>query len=177
MKYIISLLLFLNTLAWSASYDPFLLNTHLSLLPKIAMLEKSLVIHSKAPLKILIAYERGDEETAELCTKILMSKFNGNVNGHPLVVTALSFDKLDASNTYHLIYALKASLSQLKKVHNAVGSSGAITALYDADKLGDDGLLLSIQIERAPVILINSKALRENRFSFPDSLLEMARII
>jgi len=141
------------------------------------MLEKSLVTNNKAPLKILIAYERGDEETAESCAKILMSKFSGGVNGHPLIVNALPFDKLDASNTYHLIYALKASLSQLKKVHNAVGSSGAITALYDADKLGDDGLLLSIQIERAPVILINSKALRENRFSFPDSLLEMARII
>jgi hypothetical protein len=68
-------------------------------------------------------------------------------------------------------------LSQLKKVHNAVGSSGALTALYDADKLGSDGLLLSIQMERAPVILINSKALRENHFAFPDSLLEIARII
>lgn len=177
MKYITSLLLFLNTLGWSASYDPFLLNTHLSLLPKIAMLEKGLVSHSKSTLKILIVYERGDEGTAELCTKILMTKFNGKVNGHSITVTTLPFDKLDSSNSYHLIYALKASLSQLKKVHNAVGSSGAITALYDADKLGDDGLLLSIQMERAPVILINSKALRENRFSFPDSLLEMARLI
>ena len=177
MKYIISLLLFLNTLGWSATYDPFLLDTHLSLLPKIAMLEKGLVSHGKSPLKILIAYERGDEDTAESCTKILMTKFNGKINGHPIIVTTLPFDKLDASNSYHLIYALKASLSQLKKVHNAVGSSGAITALYDADKLGDDGLLLSIQMERAPVILINSKALRENRHSFPDSLLEMARLI
>lgn len=177
MKYIASLLLFLNTLGWSATYDPFLLNTHLSLLPKIAMLEKGLISHSKSPLKILIAYDRGDEDTAELCTKILMTKFNGKVNGHPIIATTLPFDKLDASNSYHLIYALKASLSQLKKVHNAVGSSGTITALYDADKLGDDGLLLSIQMERAPVILINSKALRENRFSFPDSLLEMARLI
>lgn len=164
-------------LGWSASYDTFLLNTHLTLLPKIAMLEKSLLSDNKAPLKILIAYEQWDEDTAESCAKILRTKFNGSVNGHPLIVSALPFDKLNTSNTYHLIYALKASLSQLKKVHNAVGSSGAITALYDADKLADDGLLLSIQIERTPVILINSKALRENRFSFPDSLLEMARII
>lgn len=141
------------------------------------MLEKGLSSQSNVPLKILIAYDRGDEATAELCTKILMKKFNGNINKHPLIVTTLPFDKLDTSNSYHLIYALKASLSQLKKVHNAVGSSGAITALYDANKLGDDGLLLSIQIERIPVILINSKALKENKVSLPDSLLEMARII
>jgi hypothetical protein len=173
-----TLLLFLSTIGWSASYDPFLLDTQLSLLPKIAMLEKNLVFsHNKATVKILIAYDRCDEDTAEYCMKILLNKFNGNINGHPMVVTALPFDKLDASNSYHLIYALKANLSQLKKVHNAVGSSGALTALYDADKLGSDGLLLSIQMERAPVILINSKALRENHFAFPDSLLEIARII
>jgi hypothetical protein len=141
------------------------------------MLEKGLFPHGKSSLKILIVYEREDEETAKTCAKILMSKFNGSINDRPLIVSIQSFDKLDSSNSYHLIYALKASLSQLKKIHNAVGSSGAITALYDADKLGEDGLLLSIQMERAPVILINSKALRENRFSFPDSLLEMARII
>jgi hypothetical protein len=177
LKHFIPLILFLSTLGWSASYDSFLLNTQLTLLPKIAMLEKSFASHNKSPLKILIAYEQGDEDTVESCSKILMSKFNGSVNGHPIIVTALPFDKLDASTAYHLIYALKASLSQLKKVHNAVGSSGALTALYDANRLGDDGLLLSIQMERAPVILINSRALRENRFSLPDSLLEIARII
>lgn len=159
----------------SASYDPFLLDTQLSLLPKIAMLDKNIAFsHNKAPIKILIAYDQGDEETAANCTKILMSKFNGSLNGHPIVVTTLPFDKLNNSTSYHLIYALKASLSQLKKVHNAVGT---VTALYDADKLADDGILISIRMERTPIILINSKALRENRTSFPDSLLEIARII
>lgn len=168
----------LSFAGWSASYDPFLLDTQLTLLPKIAMLDKNIAFaHSKSPIKILIAYESNDEDTAASCSRILMNKFNGNLNGHPIAVTTLPFNKLDSTTSYHLIYALKASLSQLKKVHNAVGSSGAVTALYDADKLGDDGLLLSIRMERVPVILINSKALRENRFSFPDSLLEIARII
>lgn len=163
---------------WGASYDPFLLDTQLSLLPKIAMLEKNLALpRDKSPIKILIAYDRGDDDTAASCAQILMNKFDGRLEGHPLAVTTQSFDKLDASVSYHLIYALKASLSQLKKVHNAVGSSGAVTALYDADKLGDDGLLLSIQMERTPIILINAKALKENRFSFPDSLLGIARIV
>lgn len=176
MKYF-ALFFFINTLGWGASYDPFLLDTHLTLLPKITMLEKGLASQSNVPLKILIAYDRGDEATAQLCTRILIKKFNGSINNHPLIVNVMPFDKLDASNSYHLIYALKASLSQLKKVHNAVGNSGAITALYDANKLGDDGLLLSIQMERTPIILINSKALKENKVSLPDTLLEMARII
>ncbi|MDP2850196.1 MAG: hypothetical protein Q8O20_03905 [Sulfuricurvum sp.] len=170
--------LFIATTGWSATYDPFLLETQLSLLPKIAVLEKNILSSNvKTPIKILIAYDRGDDDTAASCIKILMSKFNGRLNGRPINATALPFDKLDGTTSYHFIYALKASLSQLSKVHNAVGSTGAITALYDADKLADDGLLLSIRMERTPIILINAKALRNNRFSFPDSLLEIARMV
>lgn len=175
-RLLISILL--CTAGWSASYDPFLLETQLSLLPKIAVLERNfLSSNTKSPIKILIAYDHGDDDTAALCIKILMSKFNGRLNGRPINATALPFDKLDGSTSYHFIYALKANLSQLNKVHNAVGASGAITALYDADKLGEDGLLLSIRMERTPIILINAKALRNNHFSFPDSLLEISRII
>ncbi|MDP3588007.1 MAG: hypothetical protein Q8R58_08145 [Sulfuricurvum sp.] len=168
----------LSVTGWCTSYDPFLLDTQLTLLPKIAMLNKNIAFpHSKSPIKILIAYESNDEDTALICSKILMNKFNGVLNGHPIIITTLLFDKLDGSTSYHLIYALKASLSQLKKVHNTGGSSSTITALYDADKLTDAGILLSIRMERVPVILINSKTLRENRISFPDSLLEITRII
>jgi hypothetical protein len=150
------------------------LETQLTLLPKIAMLEKNIVFsQSNAPVKILIAYDRGDEEAAATCTKILSTKFNGRLNAHPIALTALSFDKLEGTGAYHFIYALKGNPSQLKKLH----TSGAVTALYDADQLKENGILLSIQMERTPIILINAKALRENRFSFPDSLLEIARIV
>lgn len=171
----ILIILILSAAGWSASYDPFLLETQLTLLPKIAVLEKNLLPRNTSPIKILIAYDRVDDDTAASCIKILMNKFNGQLNGRPISVTALPFDKVDGA--YHLIYALKGSLSQLKKVQNTAGSSGAVTALYEADKLGDDGFLLSVQMERTPIILINAKVLRENRFSFPDSLLEITRII
>lgn len=162
----------------AASYDPFLLTTQLSLLPKIALLEKNLSFNrTKAPMKILIAYDKGDDDTAAMCVKILMNRFHGTINGHPIQITTLSFDQLDDSQSYHFIYALKASLSQLKKVHNTASAADTITALYDADKLGDDGILLSVQMERSPVILMNAKAIKDGHFTFPDSLFEMARIV
>ncbi|MFA6628425.1 MAG: hypothetical protein WCS55_01530 [Sulfuricurvum sp.] len=173
------ILMFLSLSAWlqGASYDPFLLETQLSLLPKVAMLEKNLgQIQNKLPIKILIAYDINDETTAENCMRILASKFNGRINGRLLVVSALPFEKIDSSFAYQMIYALKANTQQLKKVHNA-GLSGTVTALYDADRMEENGILLSVQMERTPIIMINAKILRENRFSFPDSLLEIARII
>lgn len=163
---------------WCASYDPFLLETQLSLLPKIAILEKNLLPRTNTPIKILIAYDQGDEVTAATCIRILTNRFNGRLNGHPIIVTALPIDQLDTNTgSYHLVYALKASMTQLKKIQNSVGQSGALTALYDASKLGENGFLISILMERTPVILINAKVLRENRFSFPDSLLEITRIV
>ncbi|MDP1785380.1 MAG: hypothetical protein Q8K81_08160 [Sulfuricurvum sp.] len=174
----ILMILALNVTGWCASYDPFLLDTQLSLLPKIAILDKNIIFsHNKSPFKILIAYDRGDDDIAASSAKTLMKKFDGRINGHPLSVTTLPCDKLDSSALYHFIYVLKASMSQLKKVHNTAASSGAITAIYNADKLVESGLLLSIQMERTPIILINAKVLRENRFSFPDSLLEIVRMV
>lgn len=177
MKQIICAIL-LSTLGWCAPYDLFLLETQLALLPKIAMLEKNIVFpSSKSPMKILIAYAPDDQDTSATCAKILMNKFSGHLNGHPIIVTALPFTKIDPSASYHLIYALKANGTQLKKLTHTFQTSDTITALYDADKLKDTGFLLSIRMERTPVILVNAKVMRESRFSFPDSLLEMARII
>lgn len=170
------MILALSASGWSASYDPFLLETQLTLLPKIAILEKNLLPRNNAPIKILIAYDRADEDTAISCIKILTFKLDGRLNGRTIAATALPFDKIEGGG-YHLVYALKGSLPQLKKVYNTVAASGAVTAMYDADRLGDDGFLLSVQMERTPVILINAKTLRDNRFSFPDSLLEIARIV
>lgn len=166
------LTLLLSAIGWGASYDPFLLDTQLSLLPKITLLEKS-VSRAKAPVKILIAYDRTDEATAASCSQTMVGKFNGR----PVAVSRLPFDRLEGSGTYHLVYALKGSVPQLKKVYNAFAPSGALTALYDGDKLRESGFLLSVQMQRTPVILINAKVLRENRFSFPDSLLEISKII
>lgn len=174
----IFLSIILTSQLWCAAYDPFLLETQLTLLPKIAMLEKNLVFsHPRSPVKLLIAYDREDEDAANLSAEILKRKFNGNINNHPIIVTITPFDKLEGSASYHFVYSLKASVSQLKKLRNAVSPSGAITALYEADKLGESNMLLSIQMERTPVILINAKELRTNHYSLPDSLLEIARII
>jgi len=166
----------LSAVGWCASYDPFLLNTQLSLLPKIAMLEKN-GANSKSPFRILITYDRSDEHTALLCSQILIRKFNGRFNSRSLTVNRLPFDKLDASGSYHLIYALKAELPQLKKLLHTANTAGTMTALYDSDKLRESGFLLSTHMERTPVILINAKVLRGEQFSFPDNLLEMARLV
>lgn len=174
----ILLLLVLNITGWCGTYDNFLLETQLSLMPKIAILDKNLIFtHKKAPFKILIAYDRLDEEVATSSAKIMMKKLDGQINNHPIVINLLPYEKLETAASYHFIYILKGSQSQLKKAHAAADSSNAVSAMYDSDKLAESGLLLSIKMERKPVILINAKALREHHFSFPDNLLEIARII
>lgn len=162
----------LSVIGWGAPYDTFLLNTQLSLLPKIAMLEKN-IARNKAALKILVVYDRGDEHTAASCSRLLTEKFGDR----PLSVERLPFDRLEGAGSYHLVYALRGTAAQLSSVSRAFASSRTLTALYEADSLLQSGFLLSVQMERTPVILINAKSLRDNRFSFPDSLFEISRIV
>lgn len=177
MKSLVTTLL-LASISWGGTYDPFLLDTQLSLLPKIALLEKNfLASTNNSPIKILIAHDRKDEDTAASCIKILISKFNGSINGRPIIITNASFDKLDDSTGYQFIYVLKANSLQINKVQNIAKMYNAFTAIYDADKLVDNGMLLSVRMERTPIILMNAKELRNSRFSFPESLLEISRII
>lgn len=169
--------MFIWSSCWSATYDPFLIDIQLSLIPKIAMLEKSInATPSKVPVKMLIAYDPSDEDTAKTSLQILSAKYNGFVRNHPLSAMAIPFDRLENLDTYHIIYVLNANPLQLKKLHAGI-SSKAVTALYNAEKLRNDGMLFSIRMERTPVILINAKVLRESHLSFPDSLLELARIV
>lgn len=140
------------------------------------MLEKN-AANSKSPLKILITYNRNDENTALLCSQILIRKFNDRFNNRSVTVNRLPFDKLDSPGSYHLIYALKAELPQLKKLLRIANTTGTMTSLYDSDKLRESGFLLSVHMERTPVILINAKVLKGEQFSFPDNLLEIARLV
>jgi len=178
LKKLFFLFCFFTGLVKGAVYDPFLLETQLSLLPKIALLEKNAVSpNKKSPMKILIVYEGGDSETATLCIKILTKKFNGILSGKPLSITALPISKIYSPLPYNLVYALKMDDSQLERIRSAASEPGTVTALYDSQRLVDEGFLVSVQMERRPVILINAKILKKNNLSFPDHLLEMARIL
>ncbi|MGD9717455.1 MAG: hypothetical protein AB7U26_10310 [Sulfuricurvum sp.] len=177
MKLLIVFWTLLGTL-WSATYDPFLLETQLSLLPKIVLLEKNVIASpKKTSVRILIAYDYGDEEAAGQCVRILSRKFNGVLNGKPFQIAVSPIDKISPSSQYQLVYALKMSTSQLEKLRSLVETDGTVTSLYDSPKLQESGYLLSIRLERSPVILVNANALKKNNVSFPDHLLEMARIV
>ena len=64
----------------------------------------------------------------------------------------------------------------MKTVSMVAQSLNALSALYEADRLTDDGILLSIIMERQPVILLNPQSLKESHFAFSETLYGITRL-
>ncbi len=157
------------------NYNEFLLETQLSLLPKIALLEKS-VLSSKDVVDIVIVYNSEDEDTARYAVSFLEKKFQNRMGKYPMKVSMATFDKCCPPTRYSLVYCLNGRESQLNKVQNFARHTKSVTAVYDSNNLRGD-FLFSVVLEKMPVILMNKKALKEGQFEFPQTLYSVVRSV
>lgn len=173
---ILNLIIVFTLSLWANTYDTFLLETQVSLLPKIALLEKNIAKNDRLPLVIVIAYDKEDEANAQKCLEILGKRYNSQIGKRPLLYSTIPFSKLPTLTNAHVIYALKGNLAQMKTVSMVAQSLNALSALYEVDRLTDDGILLSIIMERQPVILLNPQSLKESHFAFSETLYGITRL-
>ncbi len=160
---------------WGDVYNEFLLETQLSLLPKIALLEKT-VASSKETLDILIVYSQEDEDTAKYAASFLERKFQNKLGRYAIRVSLSTFDKCCHTPKPSLIYCLNGRDAQLMKVYSYARNNNIISAVYDSENL-KEGFLFSVVLERSPVILMNKKTLKERQFEFPQTLYTIVRPI
>lgn len=158
---------------FGSEYDEFLLQTQLSLLPKIALLEKSHVAQ-KDSIDIVIVHDHDDEETARYAAAFLEKKFHGKIGKFQLNVFVSSFDRCCPPTKSSIVYCLNGSEAQLARVRSYAQKSGSITAVYDSESL-KNGFLFSVILEKTPVVLMNKKTLKEQQFDFPQNLYAIVR--
>lgn len=161
---------------WGDVYNEFLLETQLSLLPKIALLEKTVASSSKETLDILIVYSQEDEDTARYAASFLDRKFQNKLGRYTVRVSLSTFEKCCHTPKPSLIYCLNGKNAQLTKVYSYAKNNNIISAVYDGENL-KEGFLFSVVLERSPVILINKKTLKERQFEFPQTLYTIVRPI
>jgi hypothetical protein len=166
-------LAFFMAYAWADSYNEFLMETQLSLLPKIALLEKS-AFASKDVVDIVIVYNHEDEEAAKYAVNFLERKFQGKIGKYPMRVNMSTFDKCCPPYKASLVYCLNGRESQLNKVQNYIKTTKSVAAVYDIGNLRGS-FLFSVALEKTPVILMNKKALKDVQFEFPQTLYTIVR--
>ncbi len=170
------LAIFAASTLFALPYDEFLLETQLSLLPKIALLEKSQSAARKDIMEILIVYNQDDEEIAKYAVGFLDKKFQGRVGTYRLKVTLSTFDKCCLPGRDTIVYCLNGTEAQLAKVQSYVRQNGFISAIYDSQSL-KNGFLFSVILERTPIILMNKKVLKDQQFIFPPNFYTIVRPI
>jgi hypothetical protein len=171
----IVLFLSIATALLADNYNEFLLETQLSLLPKIALLEKTALV-SKDVVDIIIVYNAEDEETARYAVSFLEKKFQNKIGKYPMKVSMATFDKCCPPTRSSLVYCLNGRESQLNRVQNFAKHTKSVTAVYDSGNLRGD-FLFSVVLEKTPVILMNKKALKEGQYEFPQTLYAIVRSI
>ncbi|MDD3467157.1 MAG: hypothetical protein PHE67_08425 [Campylobacterales bacterium] len=164
---------FLTLFAWADNYNEFLIETQLSLLPKIALLEKT-ALASKDVVDIIIVYNSEDEDAARYAVGFLDRKFQGKIGRYPMKISMTTFDKCCPPYRASLVYCLNGRESQLSRVQAYAKHTKSVTAVYDTSNLKGD-FLFSVALEKIPVILMNKKALKDGQFDFPQTLYAIVR--
>lgn len=163
----------LAVFACADNYNEFLIETQLSLLPKIALLEKT-AMNSKDVVDIIIVYNQEDEDTARYAVNFLERKFQGKIGRYQMKVNMSTFDRCCPPYRASLVYCLNGRESQLNRVQSYAKHTKSVTAVYDVGNLRGD-FLFSVTLEKTPVILMNKKALKDSQFDFPQTLYSIVR--
>lgn len=171
----VAFLLLLALVAWAGNYNEFLMETQLSLLPKIALLEKT-ALTSKDSVDIIIVYNPEDEDAARYAANFIERKFQNKIGKYPVKVIMSTFDKCCPPYRASLVYCLNGRESQLNRVQNYAKHTKSVTAVYDNGNLKGD-FLFSVVLEKTPVILMNKKALKDGQFEFPQTLYTIVRTV
>lgn len=164
-----------GTMLFAGSYNTFLLETQLTLLPKISILEKSKTAVGDN-IELIIVHGSGDDDTAEYAAQFLENKFGGRLGKYNLKVTITTFDKCCPPVRPSLIYCLNGTHEQLSKVQSFIRATNTVSAVYDSENL-KNGFLFSVTLERHPVVLMNKKVLKDRGLEFPQTLYAIVKAI
>ena len=162
-----------------AAADPsFLVNTHIRMLPKIMALDTQLAV--KAPSsKIIMAivYDSNRKATAQVIADEINRVHNKKVSNISFTAVPFSVDELMLNKEIAFVYVIQQCTSQSVKKVAVWGIANTVpTFSYDVNDL-EFGILGSIAMERSTIVYINKNTLKEGKFRFNDTLLQIARLV
>ena len=173
MRIIISILL-LMTICFG--YDEQILDAQAQVLPRIALLDKDLpnkLVNGKVLL--VIAHDADDIDLARDMVSTINSKTGGKIGGYALKVVSVDFSSLSKQDM-SLMYILDSSDANIKKAVNVAKNKNIISFAYSRESL-ELGAVVSLQIERTSVIMLNRTAMKNSGISFIDSFYRIVKMV
>lgn len=157
-------------------YDEFLLEAQMSVIPKIAVLDKEIskkLIDDK--LVIAIAHETEDTERARMIAADMNAKTQGKTGPYAFRAVAVDFYNIPKTQMSFL-YILKGSDQNIKKATAAAKAKGVVSFTHRRSDI-DNGAVLSMDIERKTVIILNRNSMKDGGIRFVDSFYKIVRVV
>jgi len=171
------LILFLITFLSVQAEDTLLLNAHIKIIPKIMALDTRLSSKASSSKSLLaIVYEGNRKRMAQNIADEINLLHNGKVANIGFNTIVLSVDELLLRRDISFVYLTNTATSSTRKIASWGIENTIPTFSYDVSDL-DEGILGAIAIERSTVIYINKTTLKEGKFRFNDTLLQIARLV
>lgn len=158
--------------------DPFIVNAHIRMLPKIMALDTHLTSKSDPAKKIFaVVYDSNQKAEAQSIADEINKVHNGKVSTISFTAIAVSSNELIERKDIAFVYVMhKCSPKDLKKIASWSIENSIPVFSYDVSDL-EYGILGSIAIERSTVIYVNKKSLKEGKFRFDEALYHIARFV
>ncbi len=174
MKIFIFITLLLTNIAYGYSYNELLLKAQSAIFPKILLLDKKLgekLVDGK--IVYLIVYEQSDHDTALNVRRQIQQQFDHKLEQYTFEVKLVKYKDISDDLQATAIYALN-SQEHLKSLANIAISKGIVTFSYDIANL-ENGLLLSLMVEKFTILYLNKNMLQNYQVDFVDSLYQIVR--
>ena len=168
------LLLFLLTSALFAnSYSELLIKAQSEIFPKLLLLDTKLGTKLVGgEVVYTIVYESEDKKTAEAVQQEILRRYGSGLGDYRLKVELLDVADLGNEIDASAVYVLNVG-QHIRDVVDAAIAGGAMTFSYDFNNL-NNGVLLSMMIEKFTVLYLNVDSLKSYPVDFVDSIYQIA---
>lgn len=159
--------------AFGYNYNDLLIKVQSEIFPKVLLLDKKLdekLVNGKVVYAVL--YDKLDTKIAQTVHDEVKRKHDSRLGDYDFEIQLVRFDEITDDFDATAVYALNMGENTKKVVDMAI-SRGMMTFSYDINNL-DDGMLLSMMIEKFTVLYVNKNHLKHYPVDFVDSLYQIA---
>ena len=172
MRALILFLLFTSAL-FANGYSELLIKAQSEIFPKLLLLDTKLDAKLVGgEVVYTIVYEDEDAKTAEAVRQEILARYGKGLGDYRLRVELLDVADMGAKIDASAVYVLNVG-ERIVDVVNAAIAGGAMTFSYDFKNL-NNGVLLSMMIEKFTVLYLNVDSMKSYPVDFVDSIYQIA---
>jgi len=173
IKVLLYLIITCNVL-FAYTYEHQILQIHAKIAPRIILMSKSNTQISE-DIKIIIVYEKGDEDSAEIFKSFIQSNYPKGLNNRLLKIEKISYDSFIDAPKDSLVFLFDGEDFHIQKILSFAKKNSLLTMSYRNNYL-DDGVLVSLYVGKSLKPYLNIQAAKESGIIFQNNLIAISKI-